>query len=80
MTVSTHARTATLAYSVIAIAIALLAIGGAHRWDVVIALFAVATTMAVWAWRIGRRPQRSLASLCIYVAGGGVLLALMTRV
>jgi serine/threonine-protein kinase len=77
--VRSHARTAILAYLALASFLPFTMLNGVRRWDVVLAVFGAALAMAVAAWRIARKPDRSLAWMLGYCAGNMVLVAAMTR-
>ena len=74
-----HARTATLAYLVIASFLPFAMWDGVRRWDAVLGVFFAAVVMAFAAWRITRRPERTLGEMMMYALGNVVMLGLMTR-
>ncbi|HUJ59963.1 MAG TPA: serine/threonine-protein kinase [Kofleriaceae bacterium] len=78
-TVRRHARTAVLAYMAIAGFLPIAIWNGIRKWDVVLLVFALACGMAAAAHRIGRRPERTLAEMMVYVAGNVLLIGMITR-
>jgi eukaryotic-like serine/threonine-protein kinase len=77
--VRTHARSAVLAYVALASFLPIAAWNGVRRWDVVIAVFVVSVAMGFAAWRISRKPSRSLAEMLAYGLGNVLLIGAMTR-
>jgi serine/threonine-protein kinase len=77
--ISRHARTAILAYLVIASFLPVAAWNGVRKWDVIMSVFAAAMVMAFSAYRILRQPRRSTAEMLAYAFGNACLLGLMTR-
>jgi hypothetical protein len=77
--VRAHARTAVIAYFALASFLPFAMWNGVRRWDVVLAVFAVALGMAGAAWRISRKPDRSLAWMILYSVGNMALIGAMTR-
>ena len=75
----THARTSIIAYSALASFLPAAAWNGVRRWDIVLAVFVVSLAMATAAWRIVRKPERSLAEMLVYALGNVVLLGVMCR-
>ncbi len=76
---SRHARTAILAYLAIASFLPIAAWNGVRKWDVVLAVFGLALTMAFAAFRISRRPDRTFVEMLIYACGNAVLIGLVSR-
>ena len=77
--VRTHARTAVLAYLALASFLPFAILNGVRRWEVVISVFGVALAMTFAAWRISRKPDRSLAWMLGYSVGNMALIGAMTR-
>ena len=77
--VRTHARTAIAAYLALASFLPFAALNGVRRWDVVIAVFGVALLMSFSAWRISRKPDRTLVWMLCYSVGNMALIGAMTR-
>jgi len=74
-----HALTAIGAYLAIASFLPIAAWNGIRKWPEVLAVFAVALLLAMAAWRIRRRPDRTFVEMLGYAIGNGLLLALMGR-
>ena len=74
-----HARTSISAYLAIAAFMPLAFWNGVRYWDIALATLGVALAMAAAAWRIWRRPARSLAEMIGYAFGNVALVMLMTR-
>jgi serine/threonine-protein kinase len=74
-----HARQAIAAYLALASFFPIAIWNGIRRWDVVFGVFVIAMTLATAAWRIHRKPVRSLAEMVVYALGNVVLIGVMTR-
>ncbi len=74
-----HARGAIIAYFALASFLPLAIWNGVLRWDIVLGLLAISLVMATAAWRIYRKPSRSLGEMLVYALGNAVLLAVMAR-
>lgn len=74
-----HARGAIFAYLALASFLPIAVWNGVLRWDIVIGVFASALVMAAAAWRIYRKPARSLVEMLIYAVGNAVLVISMAR-
>jgi serine/threonine-protein kinase len=74
-----HARTAIFAYLAIASFLPLAAWNGVRKWDVVLGVFGAALMMAVGAWQLVRKPERSFVEMVLYALGNVVLMGMMTR-
>ena len=74
-----HAKTAIGAYLAIASFLPIAWWNGVRRWDVVLAVFFVSLTMAIFAWRTSRRPDRSTGAMLLYALGNVALLAALSR-
>jgi len=77
--VRSHARTAIAAYLALASFLPFAMWNGVRRWDIVLCVFGVALAMATAAFRISRKPDRSLAFMLAYCTGNLALIAAMTR-
>ena len=74
-----HARGAIIAYLSLASFFPFAIWDGIRRWDVVLGVLGMALAMATAAWRIHRRPQRSLGAMLLYAFGNGLLVIAMSR-
>jgi len=74
-----HAKTAIGAYLAIASFLPIAWWNGVRRWDVVLAVFFVSLTMAIFAWRTARNPDRSTGAMLLYALGNVALLAALSR-
>jgi len=74
-----HARTAILAYAAIASFLPVAAWNGVRNWGVVIGVVVFAMLMAVLAWRIRHRPERTLGEMMVYALCNGALLVAISR-
>jgi len=74
-----HARGAIIAYLALASFLPIAVWNGVRRWDIVLGIFAVTAVMAVAAWRIYRKPARSLAEMLVYAVGNAILVIGMAR-
>ena len=75
-----HARSAVIAYLALASFLPIAIWDGIRRWDVVIGVLGTTLAMAFAAWRIHRRPDRSLGAMLLYASGNGLLVVAMSRV
>ena len=74
-----HARGAIVAYFALASFLPIAIWNGVRRWDIVLAVFGSALVMSVAAWRIYRKPNRSLAEMIVYAIGNALLVLGMAR-
>jgi serine/threonine-protein kinase len=74
-----HARTAIIAYLVIAAFLPIAAWNGVRKWDAVLTVFVAACGMAAGAWAIMRKPERSFPWMFSYAIGSVVLTAAISR-
>jgi serine/threonine-protein kinase len=74
-----HARGAVIAYFALASFLPIAIWNGVQRWDIVIGVFASSMIMATAAWRIYRKPARSLAQMIVYALGNALLVIAMAR-
>src|SRR5262249_10561202 len=74
-----HARIGTLAYIALASFFPFAAWAGIHKWDVVLGVLALSLVMALAAYQISRKPDRSLVDMIGYAAGNALLIALLER-
>ena len=74
-----HARMAIVAYLAIASFLPLAAWNGIRKWDVVLGVFAAAIVMAIGAWRLVQRPDRSVFQMMMYATGNVALMGMMER-
>ena len=74
-----HARGAVIAYFALASFLPIAIWNGVQRWDIVLGVFASSMIMATAAWRIYRKPARSLAQMIVYAIGNALLVIAMAR-
>ena len=74
-----HALTAIGAYLALASFLPIAAWNGVRRWDVVLGVFAITVSMAMFAWRTTRHPERSIATMLVYALGNVALIAMLSR-
>jgi len=74
-----HARGAVIAYFALASFLPIAIWNGVQRWDIVLGVFASSMIMAAAAWRIYRKPARSLAQMLLYALGNALLVIAMAR-
>ena len=74
-----HARTAILAYLVLASFLPFAMLNGIRKWDVVLGVFGAAIALATAAFAIMRRPERTFGEMLGYALGNAVLMVMLTR-
>ena len=74
-----HALSAIGAYLAIASFLPLAMWNGIRKWPEVLGVFSVAILLAIAAWQIRRRPDRTFLEMFAYAIANGVLLALISR-
>jgi hypothetical protein len=74
-----HARGAIFAYLALAGFLPIAIWNGVLRWDIVLGVFGSAIVMAVAAWRIYQKPNRSLAEMIVYALANALLVIGMAR-
>jgi predicted Ser/Thr protein kinase len=77
--ISHHARGAIPGYVLIALFLPLFVLNGVLDWTVVLAIVGSALGMAVAAWQLVRKPNRSLAWMIAYAIGNSLMLVLLGR-
>ncbi len=79
MYISHHAKAAIPGYILIALFLPLILFNGVLDWSIVLATLAAALGMAVAAWQLVRRPDRSFAWMVTYAVGNSLVLVLLGR-
>jgi len=74
-----HARGAIAAYLALAGFFPIAIWNGVLRWDIVLGVLGIALVMAIAAWRIYRKPNRSLTEMLFYAIGNALLVIGMAR-
>ena len=74
-----HARGAIFAYLALASFLPIAIWNGVLRWDIVLGVFGSAIVMAGAAWRIYRKPARTLTQMIVYAIGNALLVIAMAR-
>ncbi len=74
-----HARGAIIAYLALASFLPIAVWDGIRRWDIVLGVLGMAVAMAIAAWRIHRKPERSVSEMLVYALGNALLVIAMSR-
>lgn len=74
-----HARGAIIAYFALAAFLPIAIWNGIQRWDIVLAMLAITLVMATAAWRIYKKPLRTLGEMLVYAFGNALLVVITAR-
>ena len=74
-----RATAATVAYLSLASFLPIAVYNGIRQWSPVLAVFAIAIGLALFAYGVRRRPTRSFSEMMLYALGNAALLVMLAR-